>query len=181
VRLSRLRTGERLALIGAVALAVLLGLDWYFLSTPDARVGAHETGIRAVGWFAAFLICAATLSGLILVFVTVTQRANALPIVFSVVTFALAFLAVVTIVVRLLWQPHLGVDAGRADVEIELPAWLALFSALTLAAGGWISMADERLDAEESIEHTQEVLRLRNNPRPAPPETAAPAETRPAS
>jgi hypothetical protein len=171
----RLRSGERLALIGAVALAVLLGLDWFFLSTPDARVGAHESGIRSLGWFAELLLLAAIGSGLALAFFTVAHRAPALPIIFSVFTAVLGFVAAIAIALRLVFQPTLGVDAGAADVEVELPAWLGLFSALALGAGGWIAMLDERTDSQESLEQTEDVLRVRGAPLPAPPRTIDPA------
>ena len=103
MKVSRLRSGERLALVGAVSLAVLLGLDWYFLSTPDARIGAHESGIRALGWLATLIMLGATASGLVLVFTTATQRATALPIMFSVLTAVLGLAATLTILLRLVW------------------------------------------------------------------------------
>ena len=82
----RLRTGETLALAGAVALAVLLAFDWFFLSTPDARVGAHESGIRALGWFAEVVLILTILSALALAFFTVSLRATAVPITLAVMT-----------------------------------------------------------------------------------------------
>ena len=169
MKLSRLRSGERLALIGAVGLAVMLALDWWFLSTPDARIGAHESGIRSLGWFAALLLILAIASGLVLAFVTATQRASALPIVFSVLTFVLGLVAVLTVALRLIFQPTLGVDAVAADVEIELPAWLGLLSVLALAGGGWAAVLDERTDSPEALEQTEEVLRVRGAPQPPPP------------
>ncbi|HEV2812684.1 MAG TPA: hypothetical protein VGW10_05465, partial [Solirubrobacteraceae bacterium] len=66
--MKRLRSGETLALLGALALAALLALDWFFLSTPDARVGAHESGIRALGWFADLTLIFAILLALALAF-----------------------------------------------------------------------------------------------------------------
>ena len=45
-----MRKGEWLALGAAIALTLLLCADWFFLSTPDARVGAHESGWRSLGW-----------------------------------------------------------------------------------------------------------------------------------
>ena len=171
MRLSRLRQGERLALLGGVALAVMLALDWWFLSTPDARIGAHESGIRSLGWFAELLLLAAIFGALALAFVTVTQRPTAFPVVGAVLTAAAGLLAALTIVVRLIFQPTLGVDAGGGDVDVELPAWLGLLSALAIAAGGWLSVADERTDAPESLEQTEEVLRVRGAARPAPPRT----------
>ena len=176
MRVSRLRSGERLALVSAVALAVLLGLNWFYLSQPEAVVGQHESGIRALGWFAALLLIAAIACGLALAFFTLTQRATALPIIFSVLTFASGFLATLVVLLRLLvWQPHLGVDASRGDVDVELWGYLGLFAVLGLTAGGWMAILDERTDSDEAIEQTAEALRARgDNPRKPPPVTAAP-------
>ena len=175
MNLRRLRSGETIALAGAIALALLLALDWFFLSTPDARVGAHESGIRALGWFATILMLGAIVVALGLAFFTVTQRAVAVPVMLAVFTTVLGFAAVVAIAVRLVAQPGLGVGAGNTDVEIELPAYLGLLAAIAIAFGGWRSMADERTDSKESIEQTEDVLRVRGAPRPAPPRTIDPA------
>lgn len=176
MKLSRLRSGERLALAGAIALAILLGLNWFFLSAPEAVVGQHESGIRSLGWFAAFLLIALILLALGQAFFTLTQRATAMPIILSVLTFSIGLIATLVVLLRLLlWQPHLGVDAGRADVDIELWGYLGLFATMAITAGGWVAILDERTDAAESIEQTEEALRARgDNPRKPPPVTAAP-------
>ncbi len=174
-KLRRLRTGERLAFAGAVLLAVLLGLNWFLLSTPDARVGQHESGIRALGWFATLLMLFAIVAALAMVFASLTQRAAAIPIVGAVLTTFLGFFATLAILIRLIAQPGLGVDAGDVDVEVLLPAYLGLLAAAAITAGGWLSMADERTDTAESREQTEDVLRVRGAPRPAPPRTANPS------
>ena len=171
MRLSRLRSGETIALLGAIALAVLLAFDWFFLSTPDARVGAHESGIRALGWFADLLLIFAILSAFALAFFTVAHRASALPVMFGVLTSTFGILGVIAILVRLIAQPGLGVEAGNADVEIELPALLGLLATIAIAAGGWRTMGDERTHSRESLDQTEDVLRVRGAPRPAPPRT----------
>jgi hypothetical protein len=164
-----------MALAGAVCLAVLLGLNWFLLSTPDARVGQHESGIRALGWFATLLMLAAIAAALAMVFASLTQRAAAIPVIGSVFTTFMGFFAAVAILVRLIAQPNLGVDAGDVDVEVLLPAYLGLLAAVLITAGGWISLADERTDTAESREQTEDVLRVRGAPRPAPPRTANPS------
>ena len=169
MKLSRVRSGERIALVAAVLLAVLLGLDWFFLSTPDARIGAHESGIRALGWFAELLIVGALLTTFAMVFATATQRAPGWPVVLTVIATVLSLLATIAIAFRLIAQPGLGVGAGNVDVEIELPALLGLLSAVALTAGCWRAITDERTDSAESLEQTEEVLRVRGAPRPAPP------------
>lgn len=174
MNLRRLRSGERLALVGAVSLAVLLGLRWFLLSTPDARIGAHESGIRSLGWFATLLMLAAIVATLGMVFASVTQRAAAVPVIGAVLTSFLGIFATLAILVRLVAQPGLGVDAGNADVDVALPAYLGLLAAAAMAGGGWRAMADERTDTADSREQTEDVLRVRGAPRPAPPRTAAP-------
>ena len=169
----RLRQGERLTLLSGIALAILLGLDWFFLSTPDARIGAHESGIRSLGWFAALLCLAAIGWSLALTFVTLTQRPTAFPVIAAVMTWIFGLLAVLAIAVRLIFQPTLGVDATAADVEVELPAWLGLIAAMGITLGGWLTLADERTNARESLEQTEDVLRVRGAARPVPPPRSA--------
>jgi hypothetical protein len=171
VKLSRLRSGEAIALAGAVALALLLALDWFLLSTPDARVGAHESGIRALGWFADLVLIFAILIALALAFFTVTHRAPGIPVMLGIMTTLFGFLGFVSILVRLVAQPGLGVDAGNADVDLELPALLGLVAAGAITFGGWRTMGDERTHTPESVEQTEDVLRVRGAARPAPPRT----------
>jgi hypothetical protein len=171
VKLSRVRRGEWLALAGAVALAVLLCFDWFFLSTPDARVGQHETGWRSLGWPIMLLLAATILAALGMVATTAATRAQGWPIVLTVTTFALGLIGSLCIAVRLIAQPGLGVDAGNVDVEVEPAAILGLLSALALTAGAWLGMLDERTETPEAIEQTEDVLRVRGAARPAPPRT----------
>jgi drug/metabolite transporter (DMT)-like permease len=171
VKLSRIRTGERLALVSALALAVLLGLDWFFLSTPDARIGAHESGLASLGWPITLILLAAIAAALGMVFTTATTRAQGWPIVLTVFTFVLGLLGTLLIAIRLIAQPGLGVDAGNADVEIEPAAWLGLFATFGIALGGWIGQLDERTDTAEAHDQTEDVLRVRGAPRPLPPAT----------
>jgi hypothetical protein len=171
VRLSRLRPADRLAVLSALALAILLGFDWFFLSTPDARIGAHESGIRSLGWFAELIVLGAIVATFAMAYATATQEAPAWPIVLSVVSVLFSVLSVLVIAVRLVAQPGLGVEASNADVEIELPALLGLIAAIGMAVGACRAMADERTDTEEARAQTEAVLRVRGTPRPPPPAT----------
>jgi drug/metabolite transporter (DMT)-like permease len=169
--IGRVRRGEWLALAGAVALAVLLCFNWWFLSTPDARVGQHESGWLSLGWPIMLLLGAMILLALAMVFTTATTRAQGWPIVLTVLTFSVGLLGTLAIAVRLIAQPGLGVEAGNADVEIEPAAFLGLLSALALTAGAWIGMLDERTQTPEALDQTEDVLRVRGAARPAPPRT----------
>ena len=92
----------------------------------------------------------------------------------GVLTTCFGVFAMIAIAVRLIAQPGLGVDAGNADVDVELPAYLGLVAAAGITFGGWRTMADERTTTKESLEHTEDVLRVRGAPRPAPPRTIDP-------
>ena len=172
MKLTRLRPGELIALLGALALAVLLGLDWFAVSTPVADLRAHESGIRSLGWLATLLVLAAIALALALALVTATQRAAGLPVVLGVLTVTAAILATLAIAIRLVLQPGLGIGAGNADVDLRWPAVAGLLAALTLLAGAWRSMADERTDAPDSLAQRREVLGAAGV-RPAPPRTVA--------
>jgi len=172
VRLSRLRSGERLALFGAVVLLVLLGLNWFEVSTPEADLRARESGIRAIGWLAALLALAAIGLALALAFFTVTQTATAIPITLAVLTTALGILATIALALRLVLQPGLGIDAGNVDVDLRWPAFAGVLATLAIAAGGWRTMADERTDTEESRAQRDRVLAAGGGVRSAPPRQA---------
>jgi hypothetical protein len=169
MKLSRWRSGEWLLLAGTIALAALLGLRWFAVSTPQADLRASESGIAALGWLATFLLLAAIVAAVAQLAATATQTAAALPVTLSVVAFTLAFLALVAILVRLVLQPGLGIDAGNADVDLRWPAFAGALAALAMAAGAWRAMADERLDHPESHAQRDRVLAAAGGARPAPP------------
>ena len=170
MRLSRLRTGELLALVSGIALLGLLGLRWFALSTPEAYVGQHESGFRSLGWFAVLLLLLAAGTAIACAVVTVRRGTEGIAVVLDVITTALGIVATVTVVARLVFQPGLGVEAGNVDVDVLLPAVLGLLAALGIATGGWMAMADERLDTAESHEQARRVV---PPPRPAPPPQSA--------
>jgi hypothetical protein len=128
--LRRLRSGELLALAGAICLIVALTLPWY--ENAQGKLSAWATFGVAV----ALLILAAA-GALALVVATVTERTTALPVAAAVWSTLFGFVGIVAAVVRLLERP---------DHATELcgGAWLALIGALAVLAGSWQSMRDER-------------------------------------
>ncbi len=172
MKLSRWRSGEWLLLAGTVALVVLLGLRWFALSTPQADLRASESGVGALGWLAVLILLGAVALAVAQLAATATQSAAALPITLTVLAFTAALVALLTIAVRLVLQPGLGVGASNADVDLRWAAYAGLVAALAMAAGAWRAMADERLDHPESHEQRERVLAAGGGVRPAPPPTA---------
>lgn len=138
-RLRRLRSGELIALAGAIAVIVSLILPWY--STAGQGHGGGLDAWSTFGAAVVFLIigCAAAL---LLVIANLFERSPALPMAAAVWATILGLAAVIAAIVRLIERPDgaSGLQAG---------AWLALGGALAIAVGGWQSMRDERQDLYE--------------------------------
>ncbi len=163
----RFRVGDWLVLVSALALLVLLFLDWF--SAGDAagpgRAALETSGWSSLGWFAVALVVVTIALALATVALLVAGSDDAVNLRPAVVLVVLAPLTFLVLAVRvLLFQPDL--DAGLANdaVCVALAGWLGLLAALVLAAGAWVSLHDERTDAP-GREFTPP------EPRPAPPAT----------
>jgi hypothetical protein len=146
MKLTRLRLGELLATVGAIALLVLTFLPWF--SGPHGNLTAWDTfGVVTV------LIVLLVIAALALALFTVTERTTALPEAAAVWTTLLAMVTTIAILVRLLVKP----DGATG----HCPAgWLALAASALVLAGAWLSMRDER----------KELYPADDTPRrPAPP------------
>jgi hypothetical protein len=130
MKLSRLRLGELVVLLGCACVIASLALSWY--QTPEGNLSAWATFGPAV-----VLLMLATLAGLALVAATVAERSTAAPVAAAVWSTVFGIAGVVAAVVRLLERPH------HASALCAGP-WLAFAGALLILAGSWQSMRDER-------------------------------------
>lgn len=150
----RLRSGELVTAGCAVALAVVLFVDWF--------------GGRS-GWSAMtlgrFLLVLMILLALTLVVVTLRAGAVSAALSVGVVTIGIGTIALLYLLYRV------GIDEpGRnALVSVDTGAYLGLLSLLGILAGTWRSLADERKDSVVSLRQTERVLAVRGPARPPPP------------
>ena len=147
----RLRTGELVAALSGVALLVVMFLDWY-------RTGG-AAGLSAWQAFGVLDVILALVASLAIApaVLGVIRRSPALPIAASVVSSALAIVAVLMVVYRILDQP------GPNDlVETGLGAFLGFVSTLGIAAGSWSAMSHDDAPLSERDLAAVET-------RPAPP------------
>jgi hypothetical protein len=173
VTLGRLRSGELLAGAGALALLVLLFLDW-FEAVVTRRVtessgsfvepALHTSGWTAVGWMVLVaLVVVLVLAGWLVVATAidapVSRQIAAAVLTASAGVVVLAILALRVTVV----QPGLGAGLPDEAVAVKLPAYLGLVALAALVVGAWLAIADERTGAPESA-YTPPAA------RPAPPE-----------
>ena len=162
----KLRTGEVLAALGAIALVVILFADWFALETGTGREGVSTTGWASLGWLVIALLVLTALAALWLAVATVV-RSVAEAVMAGVVTTTLAVAAVLVLLVRIATQPDLGVGAPNALVDVRFAAWVGVICTVVIAVGGFIALRDERVDAPESAYEPPE-------PRPAPRPDGAP-------
>lgn len=144
----RLRLGEAAALVGAVTLAIMLFLPWYAVpaGTVDARTGA----CAALGVVISSLLGIVILLCLGLAVTTVTRRSPAVPVALGVLTWVLASVVWIVLLIRLLHEPGLGLDLDAGQVTLRWPGYVGLLALAVIALGGLQATRDERTDAPES-------------------------------
>jgi hypothetical protein len=186
---ARLRIGEITAGAGALALTVLLFLDWAkpetsVLRDPGAElpsgldavanraVGAFvdrlaQSGFSTLGW--ALVVMLVVLIGLAVTLVVLTaieRETPVLAVVTAVVTTFWGAVVFIVLLVRLtLAQPDLGLALPDDRVNILAPAWLGLLCVAAIGLGGWLTLRDDRLASPASEPPEVPV-------RPAPPTAA---------
>ncbi|WP_372791276.1 hypothetical protein [Paraconexibacter sp.] len=169
MHLHRLRLGEITAAIGAVVLITSLFLDWVELtvgavpsgSAADGVVRVSESGFSSAGWLLVALLVIVAALAIALVVLTVTLEPVGLTMSVTVATAFFGIIAAVVTALRVaLFQPDGGL--GDSFASMQLGAYLTLLGVVLCAAGGWITMRDERMDAPYSAAPELE-------PRPAPP------------
>jgi hypothetical protein len=147
---NRLRPADWLAGLGGAVLLVSLFLPWY-----DVKgVGRHLTGWQAFSVIDVILAIAA-LVGLGVALATAFRHTPALPVALGVLGAPVGALAVLLVLVRVLDPP-----GPNELLDLAVGSWLALLGALGVAAGSWLSMADE---------HNRGVPEVPVEVRPAPP------------
>jgi hypothetical protein len=135
MKLIRLRTGEWLVAAAVVAIAVSLALPWYGVRAREETV----TGFESFAVIDVLLLLAAAV-GVALVFLQATKDSPSLPVAFGVLTVTTGVLATLLVLYRLINEP--GSDAF---LDVRLGAWLGLLATVALTAGGWLSIANERV------------------------------------
>jgi hypothetical protein len=148
VRLSRLRRGEIVVALSALALlALVFAVPWVSFVNPG---GGHATAdawtsFRTLRWV--ILVTAAL--GLVLGYVQVTRPAPALPVAVDVVLVTLGAINTILVLIRLLTGDGSPLTGG----------WAGLAATAALTAGAFMSLRQED-GWEPGPEHPVEVVEL---------------------
>lgn len=130
MKLTRLRLGELLALVGVILVIVALTRPWY--ENAGVTFSAWDTFGPAV-----VLIMLSALVALILVLTTLTERSTAFPVAAQVWSVLLGLIGTIAAIVRVLERPD-------GATSLCAGAWLALAGTILILVGSWQSMRDER-------------------------------------
>lgn len=154
--LTRLRLGELLSGVAAVALLATLFLDWNRGGgSPEMGAGVTtESGWSSLGIVMLLLLLIAIGLALALVFTTAGKRPAAIPVGAAVLTTGVGIVVTIVLAIRVLFLD-----------DSLVAAYLGLAFMLLIPVGSWIAMADERTDAPYSA--APDLPR-----RPAPPAEA---------
>ncbi len=141
--LRRLRSGELLALVGAICLIVAFLGPWY--QTPTGNVDAWSTFGPAV-----VLLLLDLLAAIALLATALSERSPGPPVFAAVWSVPIGLIGVVAAIVRVLERP----DHASA---LCYGAWLALAGSVTALAAGWQTLRDEHASLYEPtvVEPTQ--------------------------
>jgi hypothetical protein len=141
----RIRRGEALMGVGAIALFVLLFADWF------KGGGVSGSGWSSLGW-ALDVLLAAVLAMVVVTLGSLLTRAKvAIAIGATVLTTVLAIVTLVIALLRvLIFQPDLDLGLGNEAVTVQVAGYLGLVALAMVAVGGWLAIADERTDAPDS-------------------------------
>jgi hypothetical protein len=152
IRLDRLRSGEVIALVGAVLLFVLMFLTWYGTkaTTGGEPLGGVITGAaggnawETLDVIPLFLMLAIVVAvGAALLRLSGSDWKPAIPPAAAVTV--LGLLASLLILIRIISPPGPSGAFSELGMEstLKLPVFLALAAALGIAYGGWRAMGQE--------------------------------------
>jgi hypothetical protein len=161
---SRLRDGEVIAGVSAVALFIVMFLSWFGLQVNAVSLGGFAVAAATYNAWDAFtvidlILLLTVVTALALVVTQATQRSPAIPVNLSVITTTLAVISVLLIVFRMLDPPSIvdvpAVLDAHLDRTLEVGCYLGLVASLGILFGGYRSMRAEGLaprDARTEVE-----------------------------
>ncbi|HWH93156.1 MAG TPA: hypothetical protein VNT03_04795 [Baekduia sp.] len=162
--MSRMRSGEWIAALGAIGLFVTLFLDWWGVEAPKPQdngsgilnlvavtLEGSLSGWSTLGWLMDALLCALIFGGAALSYMTIKRASPAWPVGAGVLTWIVGSVIFLMLLVRVtIAQP------GDIDglLSVRLPAYLGLLFAFLIPLGGFLSLRDERTDSPEARAYT---------------------------
>lgn len=152
---SKLRTGELIAGISGVLLLIIMFLPWYGVGGSIGEfASAAGVDTDASAWqafdFVDLLLFVTALAAIGAAALGATGRSVALPVAASVVVTVLGVVVVLLVLYRIVNQP-----GPNELVDLKFGVFLGFLVCLGIAAGGFLSMADEGTSIGDAARQVQ--------------------------
>lgn len=153
---SRLRNGDRVVALGALALLlVTFFFKWFGVHVPalfSAFVAANGTSTSANAWHSLdvirWLLVLTILAAVVLVALVGTGRRSQASLA-ALMVFGLGLLSTALVLYRV------AISNPFAHAEVKLGAWLGLGACALIAYGGYLAMSDEEASMADLLERTR--------------------------
>ena len=145
---ARLRLGDWVMGLGAIAVLSTMFIDWYELGDPNLPAFGDDFWFNAWQAFTVvdLILALAAFMAIAVVILTAAQPTAAMPLALASLTTLVAVVALLLVVFRVISPPDLGADL---EVTRHAGAWLGVVATAILAAGCLASIRDERLPRPE--------------------------------
>jgi hypothetical protein len=148
---SRVSLGEMIAAAGGLVLLVCMLLPWFDITGRDAGVTVTKTGWQSFGGVFDILIVVLAAVPIAIAIGRASDSLRWLPLSQGVLALAAGALLFVIVALRLIDPPNL-LDVEIPGLELhtsrKLPGFLAVLSAVAIAAGGYLQRAVRRVGFE---------------------------------
>jgi hypothetical protein len=179
--LTKLRQGEKIAAISAVALfLIMIIFKWFGLKLSGAFGGTNvsvEGSKNAWGsyGFTDIVLLITVLAALGLAYLSASNQRLNLPVAASAIVTALGILSLILIIISIISPPDFGASGSGIDHTRKIGVFLGLIATAALTYGGYLAMQEEGTSLGEQADR----LRGRGTgggapPPPPPPSSGGP-------
>ena len=141
--LTRLRTGERIAAVAAIALFIIMfAADWFGIKAGGVEFTRDAWGSYG---FTDVILFITVLAALGLAYLSVSGARVNLPVAASAIVTALGILSLILIIISIISPPNfsgVSLPAG-VDKTRHVGVWLGLIATAALTYGGYLAMQEE--------------------------------------
>lgn len=175
----RLRTGELIAGVSAVALLLIMFVfSWYGIKDAPEGLDGGFNAWESFGFIDIILFITIVVAVGMAVATAMAQTV-ALPVAASTLTAGLGLVSAILILIRIFATPDVGGDVAGFDFEIEtsvkIGAFLGLIAAAGIAYGGWRAMQEEGTSFGGEADRVRDRGEPPPPPPPPPPSSQGPA------
>jgi amino acid transporter len=172
--ITRLRQGERIAALSAIALILIMFVFTWFDTRYGGVLDVSGNAWQSYG-FTDIVLFITALAALGLAYLAATRQALNLPVAASAIVVGLGALSLILILVSLISAPDVG-SSGlvSGSTSRDIGVWLGLIATAALTYGAYLSMQEESARYGGRADRPRRPRGDRPRREPPPPSTPGP-------